>query len=134
MRIRVAYPNELWHYGVKGMKWGVRRGPPYPLLNSVKYPRTIIKGHRDAPRDGIPNTITDHVYSDGKVHTRTHYGADGRKDWEIHTDDHGNSKGHPYGKHGEHRHDYQWYDDGRSKRRDVRGLTENERRENADIL
>ena len=29
--MRVAYPNELWHYGVRGMKWGVRRGPPYPI-------------------------------------------------------------------------------------------------------
>lgn len=25
------YPEELYHYGVKGMKWGVRRGPPYPI-------------------------------------------------------------------------------------------------------
>lgn len=23
--------NELRHYGVKGMKWGVRNGPPYPI-------------------------------------------------------------------------------------------------------
>lgn len=28
---RPAYPNELYHYGVKGMSWGVRNGPPYPL-------------------------------------------------------------------------------------------------------
>ena len=24
-------PEELMHYGVKGMKWGVRNGPPYPI-------------------------------------------------------------------------------------------------------
>lgn len=34
------YPNtfkrELRHHGTKGMKWGVRNGPPYPLDKSVK--------------------------------------------------------------------------------------------------
>ena len=25
------YPNELYHHGIKGMHWGVRNGPPYPL-------------------------------------------------------------------------------------------------------
>lgn len=26
--------NELYHHGVKGMKWGVRNGPPYPLYSN----------------------------------------------------------------------------------------------------
>lgn len=26
-----AWRNELFHAGIKGMKWGVRRGPPYPI-------------------------------------------------------------------------------------------------------
>lgn len=25
------YPDELYHHGIKGQKWGVRNGPPYPL-------------------------------------------------------------------------------------------------------
>ena len=25
MEFRVAYPNELYHHGIKGQKWGVRR-------------------------------------------------------------------------------------------------------------
>ena len=27
---RPPYSNELYHYGVKGMKWGIRRYQPYP--------------------------------------------------------------------------------------------------------
>ena len=27
---RPVYPNELYHYGVKGMHWGIRRYQPYP--------------------------------------------------------------------------------------------------------
>lgn len=27
----VVYSDELCHYGIKGQKWGVRNGPPYPL-------------------------------------------------------------------------------------------------------
>jgi len=29
--LRTPYPNELYHHGIKGQKWGVRNGPPYPL-------------------------------------------------------------------------------------------------------
>ena len=27
--------NEIYHHGIKGQKWGVRNGPPYPLKESV---------------------------------------------------------------------------------------------------
>ena len=30
MNNRPVYPNELYHYGVMGMKWGIRNYQPYP--------------------------------------------------------------------------------------------------------
>lgn len=41
-QIRTAYPNELYHHGVKGQSWGIRNGPPYPIgsgKTTVKYVR-----------------------------------------------------------------------------------------------
>lgn len=35
--------NELKHYGVKGMKWGVRNGPPYPLDKSKKRDTIVLE-------------------------------------------------------------------------------------------
>lgn len=35
LRDRLGY-NVLAHHGIKGQKWGVRNGPPYPLDNSRK--------------------------------------------------------------------------------------------------
>ncbi|MCI8993386.1 MAG: hypothetical protein HFG80_11810 [Eubacterium sp.] len=36
------YYSKLYHHGIKGQKWGVRNGPPYPLDKSGKHD-TIIK-------------------------------------------------------------------------------------------
>ena len=41
---------------------------------------------------------------------------------------------HPYGKNGEHTHDYVYDEEGKLVGRPVRELTEDERKENADIL
>lgn len=33
---------ELYHHGIKGQKWGVRNGPPYPL-NDSSFAKNILK-------------------------------------------------------------------------------------------
>ena len=65
---------------------------------------------------------------------RTIYGAEGLKGREIHTTNHRNPKQHPYGKNGEHAHDYDWDADGNLRNKTTREITESERKENGDIL
>lgn len=97
-------------------------------------PDTVFSGHSSAPKNGIPNSIVDHLGNDGKTETRTFYGDDGYKKKDVTTHDHGNPKRHPYGKHGEHAHDYEWNPEGSLKQRKTRDLTDQEREENSDIL
>lgn len=144
---RFNYSHYLCHNGIKGMKWGVRNGPPYPLdrethdkvVSSVEKTdkpgiiKKTVSGHQSTPKDGTPNSITDHV-ENGKVDKRTFYGDDGLISLEIHTDDHGNPKHHAYGENGEHAHDYEWDENGKLKNRTTRELTTKERKENGDIL
>ena len=35
--------NELCHHGVKGMKWGVKNGPPYPIIDGTRRRELSIK-------------------------------------------------------------------------------------------
>ena len=110
LRGRLGF-NVLAHHGVKGQKWGVRNGPPYPLDKSKKSGRIVtktIKGHAGPTKQDEPDSVVDHISSDGKVKTRAFYDGDGWKVSEIHTSDHGNPKHHSYGSHGEHIHYYEW--------------------------
>ena len=53
---------------------------------------------------------------------------------QICNNDHGHPKQHPFGKHGEHAHDYKYDANGKLLSRDARELTDEERKENSDIL
>lgn len=46
-----AWRNELYHHGIKGQRWGVRRGPPYPIDDTV-----IRKGTRLNSVSGYSNS------------------------------------------------------------------------------
>ena len=94
----------------------------------------IISGHSSTPKQSEANSIIDHVDKDGTVDARGFYGNNGMKQKDIHTNNHGNPKWHDYGEHGEHSHDYEWDKDGGLKNKTTRELTEDERKENEDIL
>lgn len=138
----------LCHSGVKGQKKGVRRyqnpdgtytelGKERRRLEYSRQKRIIRKmdvGHGGSRPKGIPNSIVDHQRNDGKIDKRSFYDEDGMKNLEIHTTDHGNPKEHPFGKHGEHVHEYAWDENGRMVKNERRELTKTERRKNGDIL
>lgn len=133
----------LIHYGVKGMKWGVRRTPeqlghrPKAAVEKTGKAgiiKTTVSGHSATPKQSAPNSITDHLNDDGNVDVRSYYNEDGWKEKDIHLTNHGNPKRHPFGEHGEHVDLYEWNDDGSMKSVERRELTEEERKENEDIL
>lgn len=103
-------------------------------LKSEISPNEKINGHSNPPRTYKPNGIVDKVDDSGKVLIRSFYDDDGMKKLDIHTTDHGNRKQHPYGKNGEHAHNYSWNKDGSLRSRSTRELLPKERKENKNIL
>ena len=108
--------------------WAVRKAATPQLTNAAG--RGIITG-RDNSQFGIPNSIVQTVGKNGGI-TRDYY--DGLGVWvkEITNNDHNYPKRHPFGEHGEHAHDITWIKG--KQNRTVRNLTDDERKENADIL
>ena len=100
---------------------------------TIKANKTI-SGHSNTPKKAEANDVIDHILDDGTVDARGFYGEDGMKQRDIHTTDHGNPRHHNYGEHGEHGHDYEWNDDGSLKNKTTRELSQDERKENGDIL
>lgn len=80
-----------------------------------------------------PNSITQQFGAKGGIN-RNYYGDDGWQTKQICNHDHGNPKQHPYGKHGEHGHDYILDENHNLYSKTTRELTDEEREENADIL
>ena len=130
-----AFDTELYHHGVKGQKWGVRRTPEQlgrrryiPVGRPVT--KTVVSGHSPTPKKAKPNSISEHIDYNGRIDVRTFYDENGMKAKDIHLSNHGNSKHHaPI-----HVVMYSWNADGSLKYKSSRKPTDLERRENADIL
>ncbi len=91
------------------------------------------KKHVNLKPEYKPNAVVDTVSRAGKQRDRMIYGENARQKTQINSADHGNKKKHPFGVHGEHAHDIVWKD-GKIDSRIARELTEQERKEHADIL
>ena len=97
-------------------------------------PTTVLPYNQRMPNSSGPGTVIDRIGKKGKVETRRFFDSNGRPRKDITTHNHGNPKTHPYGKNGEHAHDYAWSDDGKLLGRSERELTDKEREDNKDIL
>ena len=137
IRGRLGY-NVLAHHGIKGQKWGVRNGPPYPLNRSQNSGlknadgKSIIKVTKTS-LTGKPNSITQVTHQKGGI-DRNYYDGSGRQSKQISNNDLGHPKAHNYGNKGEHAHDYIYDDTGKLIKRPIRDLNDKERKENGDIL
>lgn len=80
-----------------------------------------------------PYAVIDTVSQRGTQRDRTFFDEKGWQVKQISNGPHGNPKRHPYGEHGEHAHDIIWREDN-TQSRAPRNLTDDERKENADIL
>lgn len=65
---------------------------------------------------------------------RSFYDDNGKLLKQIHSGNHGKPKLHPYGEHGEHRHDYTWIPGENHPNRTTAELNDFDRKENDDIL
>lgn len=101
-----------------------------PLKNAAG--QDIIKVQRTT-LTAEPNSITQVTKKRNGIE-RNYYNGEGRQYKQISNNNHGNARQHPYGKSGEHAHDYVYDGEGKLIDRPTRELTENEREENADIL
>lgn len=82
---------------------------------------------------GTPNAITQTVSKRGGIN-RNFYDDNGNQYLQISNNDHGHKKESKLGKHGEHAHDYFLDKNGDIVHDEARELTEEERKENGDIL
>lgn len=100
------------------------------LKNAVGKPIIEIKRNTII---GPPNSIMQTTSKNGGIN-RNYYNGNGKQYKQISNYNHGNPKKHPYGVHGEHAHDYIYDENGNLKRGKARELTNNEKKENGDIL
>lgn len=119
--------NNKWN-DLKYYYKGINKG--YVIKNAagdfvIKVSHTEIKAR--------PNSITQVINKRGGI-DRNYYDADGKQIKQISNHNHGNPKMHPFGKNGEHAHDYIYYENKNYPDRPVRELSDEEKKENGDIL
>ena len=100
------------------------------LTNAVGQPIIVVK---KTTLTGEPNSITQRVAKGGGI-DRNYYGDEGKQIKQISNNDHGHKVESKFGKHGEHAHDYFIDENGNPKHGPARELTDDERKENSDIL
>lgn len=111
--------NYLEHYGVKGMRWGVRKDRF--KVGKIKIYKNISR--KSNPRKYKPNSILDHYKEDGVLDARSFYNEKGIKFKDIHATNHGNPKFHKI----PHVDDFYWYKNGKIKMKRIRNeLTKDE--------
>lgn len=77
--MRQPYPNELWHHGVSGQKWGVRHGPPYPLYegkgnsNAVKESKAKYGSDKSSKANSKSKKSTSNSKDDKVDKQKVHY-------------------------------------------------------------
>lgn len=133
---RMGLPQQkqrIMQDGLRGrftpIKTELEKMAPSTLKNAVG--QDIIEVKR-ATLIAEPNSITQVTKKKGGIE-RNYYDQNGRQYKQVSNNNHGNAKMHPYGKNGEHAHDYV-YEEGKLIDRPARELTEDERKENEDIL
>lgn len=82
---------------------------------------------------GEPNSITQKVNAKGGV-DRNYYDENGNQVKQVSNNSHGHKAEGKLGEHGEHAHDYHFDENGINQHDKARELTEEERKENSDIL
>ncbi len=92
--------------------------------------------HFSIPSRYKPNAIVETLEEKGGgTHiNRTYYDKDANMKYQIHSSNHKNPKKHPYGKNGEHEHQYTWIDGKKQPVKNTDNISEKHRKENSDIL
>ena len=109
-------------YGVGKAKKGLTNAVGKPIIEVKK---TSITGE--------PNSITQKVNAKGGV-DRNYYDENGNQVKQVSNNSHGHKAEGKLGEHGEHAHDYHFDENGINQHDKARELTEEERKENSDIL
>lgn len=91
-------------------KWSTRKDGT--IIVTKKLPAS----HQSIPLRGVPNSVVmRQTPKKNKQYDFGFYDSNGFMALQIHCGDHGNRKSHPFGRVGEHAHDWQWSKDKKGK-------------------